>query len=83
MPTQELDVSDLEPCEPLQRIRCAALALKSGESLRVIHRREPMLLYPVLEKAGLRWRTLERREGRFEMLVWRADAPPAELESEI
>ena len=49
----QLDVSDLEPCEPLQRIKDQMVRLVPGEGMRVIHRREPHLLYPMLEKAGL------------------------------
>ncbi len=66
-----LDVSELEPCEPLERTLEAARALPGGDYLRVIHRREPHLLYPLLEQAGLRWRT--RRGGRagYEILIWR------------
>lgn len=48
-----LDVSELEPCEPLERTLAAITLLETGDYLRVLHRREPHLLYPLLEKAGL------------------------------
>ena len=67
---QRLDVSDLEPCEPLQRTLAALQTLKEGDYLRVLHRREPHLLYPLLEKSGFEWRTREGGEAAFEILIW-------------
>ena len=49
-----LDVSELEPCEPLERTLAALAGLGSGDYLRVLHRREPRLLFPLLERQGLR-----------------------------
>lgn len=46
----QLDVSELEPCEPLERTIEAIKRLKRGDVLRIVHRREPHLLYPLLEK---------------------------------
>jgi len=67
---QRLDVSELEPCEPLQRTLAALQMLQSGDYLRVLHRREPHLLYPTLEKSGFEWRTREGGESAFEILIW-------------
>ena len=50
-----LDVSMLEPCEPLERTLEQSRVLQPGDYLKVIHRREPHLLYPLLEKLGLNW----------------------------
>lgn len=47
-----LDVSNLEPCEPLERTLAAVARLEAGDYLRILHRREPHLLYPLLEKEG-------------------------------
>ena len=52
-----LDVRDLEPCEPLERTLEALQQLERGDQLTVLHRREPHLLYPLLEKAGFTWST--------------------------
>lgn len=66
-----LDVSDLEPCEPLERTLQAVGNLNAGEYLRVIHRREPHLLYPVLEKMGFDWRIRPGGASEFEIYIWK------------
>ncbi len=69
-----LDVSDLEPCEPMERTLQAVGDLNEGDYLRVIHRREPHLLYPVLEKMGFDWRSRPGGASEFEIFIWkRAD----------
>lgn len=65
-----LDVSELEPCEPLQRTLAALQTLTQGDYLRVVHRREPHLLYPLLEKSGFHWRTRKGGKAGFEILIW-------------
>ncbi len=67
-----IDVSDLEPCEPLERTLEAVRGLRPGDRLRVIHRREPRLLFPLLERDGFDWVCRRGEGGGFEILVWRA-----------
>ncbi len=67
----DLDVSMLEPCEPLERTLEAIQALLPGQYLRVVHRREPKLLYPMLEKAGFEWRCREQDANLFNIYIWR------------
>lgn len=76
MKIRQLDVSDLEPCEPLQRIIQESADLATGEILQVFHRREPHLLYPMLEKSGLCWDCTQLAQDRFEIKIWRADVLP-------
>ncbi|MCB1871119.1 MAG: DUF2249 domain-containing protein [Gammaproteobacteria bacterium] len=73
-----LDVSELEPCEPLERTLAAITLLETGDYLRVLHRREPHLLYPLLEKGGFVWSTRAGRTGQFELLIWHQDDQSAE-----
>jgi len=73
---QLLDVSHLEPCEPLERTLEAVAGLAVGDHLRVIHRRDPQLLYPLLERQGFRWITRRGGPAGFEILIWHsADHP--------
>ncbi len=65
-----LDVSDLEPCEPLQQSIAVARALAPGEFLRVRHRREPLMLFPLLKDAGYAWRCVQRGEAVFDIYIW-------------
>lgn len=66
-----LDVSELEPPEPFERALAALETLSAGEYLRMLHRREPLLLYPWLQEHGFEWRTQPGRVTEFEILIWR------------
>ncbi len=54
-PTVRLDNRDLDPPEPMVRILAAAERLEPGETLLALLRREPVFLFPQLEKRGYRW----------------------------
>ena len=54
-PIVKLDNRDLEPPEPMVRILAAAEKLAPGETLSALLRREPVFLFPQLEKRGYRW----------------------------
>jgi len=54
-PAVKLDNRDLEPPEPMVRILAAADKLGPGETLSALLRREPVFLFPQLEKRGFRW----------------------------
>ena len=73
-----LDVSDLAPPEPLERALEAVRELPPGGYVRMLHWREPLLLYPLLEEQGLRWTTRAGRETAYEILIWRRGDAEAE-----
>ncbi|WKA26169.1 DUF2249 domain-containing protein [Bradyrhizobium roseum] len=54
-PALKLDNRDLDPPEPMVRILAAADQLAPGETLSALLRREPVFLFPQLEKRGFRW----------------------------
>ncbi|MFH0299310.1 DUF2249 domain-containing protein [Bradyrhizobium sp. 31Argb] len=54
-PAVTLDNRDLDPPEPMVRILAAAEKLGPGETLSALLRREPVFLFPQLEKRGYRW----------------------------
>lgn len=54
-PAVKLDNRDLDPPEPMIRILAAADKLGPGETLSALLRREPVFLFPQLEKRGFRW----------------------------
>ena len=54
-PSVQLDNRDLDPPEPMVRILAAAEKLAPGETLSALLRREPVFLFPQLEKRGYRW----------------------------
>ena len=78
---QTLDVSNLEPCEPLERTLEAMRKLNAGDYLKVLHRREPHLLYPLLEKSGFSWRCQQGEVSKYEILIWCQDDQKAEHEA--
>ena len=65
-----LDVSELEPCEPLEKTLEALETLPEGHCLRVLHRREPHPLLPMLEKRGFAWRLYARSNPAVELWIW-------------
>jgi uncharacterized protein (DUF2249 family) len=54
-PSEHLDLTDLDPPEPMVRILAAAEALKPGEVLFAVLSREPLFLFPELTKRGHQW----------------------------
>ncbi len=66
-----LDVRDLEPPEPLERALEALTTLPRGALLRMVHRREPHLLYPVLRREGFDYSVTPTDDGDFNILIWR------------
>lgn len=54
-PSVRLDNRDLDPPEPMVRILGAAEKLAPGATLSALLRREPVFLFPQLEKRGYRW----------------------------
>lgn len=78
MSERVLDVSELAPPEPFERVVAALEALPAGHYLRVLHRREPLLLYPWLQEQGFAWRTQAGRATEFEIFIWRRTDTPAQ-----
>ena len=76
-----LDVSMLEPCEPLERTLEAIGQLVEGDYLRVVHRREPNLLYPLLQQSGFAWRCCPGGPSGFQIFIWRQGDRTAEIEA--
>ncbi len=73
-----IDVSALPPCEPLELILAALEEITVGEYIRMRHRREPLLLYPILAERGFRHHTHPHGEDDFTILIWRAGDAVAE-----
>jgi len=72
---QTIDVSALEPPEPMEQILDALADLPDGDWLRVKHRRDPVPLYRLLRDMGYRWETTHLGPGRFEILIWPEGMP--------
>ncbi|MCB1788869.1 MAG: DUF2249 domain-containing protein [Gammaproteobacteria bacterium] len=70
---QMIDVSGLEPPEPLERIIDTLADLADGDWLRVRHRRDPVPLYRMLRDMGYSWDTTCVAPEHFEVLIWPED----------
>ena len=55
MEIHELDNRGLQPPEPMVRILETLSALPDGDELHASMDREPLLLYPELERRGFTW----------------------------
>ena len=66
-----LDVRGLEPPEPLVKVLDALEALPPGDTLRMVHNREPFPLYSILQAEGYQYRTEAFADGRLEIVIWR------------
>jgi len=82
----KLDVSELPAPEPFQRIMEILLGMTSGEYLKVVHRKQPLLLYKPLSQQGFSYHvqkaapTQKSERPLFEIFIWRgAQLPPEEL----
>ncbi len=78
MPEITLDVSRLEPPEPLVRTLAAVEELSPGDFLRMRHRRTPCLLYDNLEQRGFASLTRRGMTGVCEVFIWRRNDGGAE-----
>jgi uncharacterized protein (DUF2249 family) len=67
-----LDVSQLEPCEPMERILAALPTLQLGEYLHVLHRMEPHPLYPILTQQGYSW-IIKVNKQLIDICIWHND----------
>lgn len=76
-----LDVSDLEPPEPLIRALAVADGLGEGQYLRMLHRREPLLLFDSLEGKGFRFVMRAGHIAPCEVFVWRSGDEAAQAEA--
>lgn len=68
-----LDVSGLEPPQPMVAILERIRDLAAGDVLEVSHHREPVPLYPLLDEAGFAHETEKLGENRYRLRIRRRD----------
>lgn len=71
MATVEIDNRGLSPPEPMVRILGALAKLADGDELVALMDREPLLLYPELERRGFEW-TFDESSAGARLTVRRA-----------
>lgn len=65
-----LDVSDLLPPEPMERILDALAQLAPDGALQVLIDREPYPLFRILDRDGCGYRIAPRDDGRYDLRIW-------------
>ncbi len=75
---QLLDVRELEPPEPLTSILTTLERMAVTQALKVLHRREPFPLYPILDDMGYDHRCWMLAEDDYRLYIWRSDQQPLE-----
>ena len=80
-----LDVSELEPPEPLVLTLEAAEALQPGQYLRMLHRRDPCMLYGNLDEQHFSYLQRPGSSTAVEVFIWREqdDEAAAAVQSTI
>jgi len=73
-----LDVSDLPPPEPLEQTLDAAEALKPGQYLRMLHRRDPCMLFGNLDNNHFNYFQRPGLTTAVEVFIWRENDTEAE-----
>lgn len=73
-----LDVSDLPAPEPFDRIMQTLSKLTKPHYLKVVHRKQPLLLYQPLQNLGFKFHVQKGVTQPFEIFIWPADqnTPP-------
>jgi uncharacterized protein (DUF2249 family) len=64
-----IDVSQLTPPEPMQRVLEALAQLEPGQTLLVQHVQRPLYLYTKLDQLGHAHQTWEMGPGHVEILI--------------
>ena len=67
--TYTLDVHELQPPEPMVRILSKLPELGPGDSLVVLHHREPVPLYAHLEAAGFSHSIEKLADGQYRLTI--------------
>ena len=75
MRARHVDVSELDPPQPMLVALAELRELAGDEYLVLAHRREPVPLYAMLETMGFAHRAQPGRRAAFEILIWRRSGP--------
>ncbi|KGJ98511.1 DUF2249 domain-containing protein [Thalassotalea sp. ND16A] len=67
----DLNVSELEPPEPMTKVLTALAQLQPWQYLKVFHRREPFPLYEKLAQAGWAYQCQRIKENQFNIYIYR------------
>jgi len=72
MVTIRIDNRGLLPPEPMLRILEAIESIENGDRVVAVMDREPLLLYPELERRGFAWTFEDGEDGSYLLTIQRA-----------
>lgn len=78
-----LDVSELPPPEPLELTLDAADALEPGQYLRMLHRRDPCMLFDNLDSNHFKYFQRQGLTTAVEVFIWREDDTKAAADVQL
>lgn len=78
---QYLDVSELEPPEPLECVLQSLGALQEGQYLHVYHRMDPVPLYDLLAPLKFLWLSASDAQEMYHIFIWNHGDLPAEKQA--
>lgn len=64
-----LDLRDMFPPEPMERVLDALTVLASGQQVRLLIDREPHPLYRILERNGYTFQASEPEPGLYQVII--------------
>ncbi len=70
-----LDVPGMEPPEPLQNVLETIEGFGDGDRLTVVIDCRPQPLFRILERTGFAYREETGASSRYEITIWRRQAP--------
>jgi len=65
-----LDVSDLPAPEPFDKILKALATIAEDRYLKIVHRKQPLLLYKPLQELGFNFHVQKTGNQAFEIFIW-------------
>lgn len=81
MPARIVDVSGLEPPQPMQVALEQLRTLGAEDYLVLQHRREPIPLYAMLGQLGFAHRVRKGAATAIEVVIWRRGTPEPEVQA--
>ena len=72
-----IDVSELQPPEPMEIVLEQLDKIKAGQYIRMIHRMQPHPLYNILMDNGFRYK-VDETQGLINIYIWKGTDKEAE-----
>lgn len=71
-----IDVSEYDPPQPFEEVIQLLTQMKTGEYIRMLHRKKPLPLLQFLQDNGFDFKTRQDQSASWEVLIWnKKDSP--------